>query len=138
MREIAGFHKLLSDEARLRILWLLFHRRELCVCEITAALGITQSKASRHLAALRAGGLVQDRRAGTWTYYALRRPAEPGRRAALAALKAQLAAGPEAAALKARLETCRSGGGLAACEPLPARAARRATTTRPAAGKGQA
>ena len=138
MREIAEFHKLLSDEARLRILWLLFHRRELCVCEITAALGITQSKASRHLAALRAGGLVRDRRAGTWAYYALHRPAEPGQRAALAALKAQLAAHPEAAALKASLESSCAGGVPAACEPLPARAARRPTTTRPAAGKAKA
>jgi len=138
MQEIARFHKLLSDEARLRILWLLFNRRELCVCDITAALGITQSKASRHLAALRVAGLVQDRREGTWMHYSLRRPAEPGPRAALAALKGQLASDPEAGALLARLEGCRSGAaGAQACAPAPAptATARRTAARRPATRK---
>ncbi|MBK8167628.1 MAG: metalloregulator ArsR/SmtB family transcription factor [bacterium] len=127
MQEIARFHKLLSDEARLRILWLLFNRRELCVCDITAVLGITQSKASRHLAALRVAGLVRDRRAGTWMYYGLEKPVEPGPRAALAALKNQLARDPEAGALLARLEGCRGGAaGTLAC--APGTAARRPAT----------
>ncbi len=47
------FVKVLADEARLIMLWLLFNHRELCVCDIMAALEITQSKASRHLAALK-------------------------------------------------------------------------------------
>ncbi|MBM4131933.1 metalloregulator ArsR/SmtB family transcription factor [bacterium] len=121
MRDIARFHKLLSDEARLRILWLLLNSRELCVCEITAALGITQSKASRHLAALRAAGLVRDRREGTWMHYSLRKPVEPGPRAALNALKGQLARDPEAGALLARLAGCRPGDRGAACGPPAAR-----------------
>ena len=49
MKEAAAFFKALADEARLQILWLLFNRRELCVCELLAALGTTQSKTSRHL-----------------------------------------------------------------------------------------
>ena len=59
MRETARFFKVLADEARLKMLWLLFHNRELCVCDIMAVLEITQSKASRHLAALRNAGLTQ-------------------------------------------------------------------------------
>jgi ArsR family transcriptional regulator, arsenate/arsenite/antimonite-responsive transcriptional repressor len=71
MRDVARFFKVLSDEARLKILWLLFNHRELCVCDIMGALGITQSKASRHLITMRHAGLVTDRREGTWSYYSL-------------------------------------------------------------------
>ncbi len=72
MKEAARFFKVLSDEARLKMLWLLFNHRELCVCDIMAALEITQSKASRHLAALRNAGLATDRRDGLWAHYSLR------------------------------------------------------------------
>jgi ArsR family transcriptional regulator len=48
MRDAAQFFKVLADEARLKIIWLLFHHDELWVCDVVAALGITQSKASRH------------------------------------------------------------------------------------------
>ena len=65
--------KALGDETRLRILNLLY-RRELCVCQIVEALGIGQSKASRHLASLRHAGLVNDRREGLWMYYSLTQP----------------------------------------------------------------
>jgi ArsR family transcriptional regulator, arsenate/arsenite/antimonite-responsive transcriptional repressor len=75
LKETARFFKVLADEARLKMLWLLFNHRELCVCDIMAALEITQSKASRHLAALRNAGLATDRREGLWSYYSLR-PAE--------------------------------------------------------------
>lgn len=42
---------------------------ELCVCELVHALGVIQPKVSRHLAALRDGGVVKDRRSGQWVYY---------------------------------------------------------------------
>jgi ArsR family transcriptional regulator, arsenate/arsenite/antimonite-responsive transcriptional repressor len=72
LKETARFFKVLADEARLKMLWLLFNRRELCVCDIMAVMEITQSKASRHLAALRNAGLATDRREGLWSYYSLR------------------------------------------------------------------
>lgn len=71
MKEAARFFKVLADESRLKMLWLLFNRRELCVCDIMAVLEITQSKASRHLATLRNLGIVTDRREGQWSYYSL-------------------------------------------------------------------
>jgi ArsR family transcriptional regulator, arsenate/arsenite/antimonite-responsive transcriptional repressor len=71
LKETARFFKVLADEARLKILWLLFNNRELCVCDIMAVLEITQSKASRHLAALRNAGLAKDRKEGLWSYYSL-------------------------------------------------------------------
>lgn len=71
MKETARFFKVLADEARLQMLWLLYNHKELCVCDIMEVLDITQSKASRHLAALRNAGLVTDRREGLWSYYSL-------------------------------------------------------------------
>ena len=72
MKEPAQFFKILADESRLKMLWLLFNRRELCVCDVMAVLEITQSKASRHLAALRNAGIATDRKEGLWSYYSLR------------------------------------------------------------------
>ncbi len=59
----------MSNEIRLRCLMLLQCEGELCVCEFTHALGLSQPMVSRHLALLRSDGLVQDRRAGQWIYY---------------------------------------------------------------------
>jgi ArsR family transcriptional regulator len=91
MRDVAQFFRVLGDEARLQILWLLCNRRELCVCDIMEALGITQSKASRHLATLRHAGLVVDRRDGTWSYYSLRAPESELERGQIEFLRAKLA-----------------------------------------------
>ena len=61
----------LADPTRLRCIALLQQEGELCVCELTHALGEAQPKVSRHLAQLREVGLVLDRRAGLWIYYRL-------------------------------------------------------------------
>jgi len=61
----------LSNEIRLRCLMLMQHEGELCVCELIHALELSQPMISRHLALLRDGGLVKDRRAGQWVYYSI-------------------------------------------------------------------
>lgn len=63
--------KCLADETRLRVMLLIAREGELCVCELTCALAASQPKISRHLAALRQCGLLQDRRQGQWVYYSL-------------------------------------------------------------------
>lgn len=72
--------KALGDETRLRILKLLL-KKELCVCELEAALNLPQSKVSRHLTVLRSVGLVEDRREGTWIFYSLFKPRDDFERA---------------------------------------------------------
>ena len=67
----AQFFKCLADETRLRCLLLLQQRGELCVCELTQALQMSQPKISRHLGLLRTCRLLQDRRQGAWVYYRL-------------------------------------------------------------------
>lgn len=59
----------LAHDTRLRTLMLLSEQGELCVCELTHAIGVSQPHLSRHLAQLRQLGLVADRRAGVWIYY---------------------------------------------------------------------
>ena len=104
MKNAAQFFKVLSDQARLKIIWLLFHHEELCVCDVMAALGITQSKASRHLATLKHAGLVTDRKDGLWSHYALRPAQDDLARTHLALLRRSLAARPDAAPLLKTLQ----------------------------------
>jgi ArsR family transcriptional regulator len=68
---VVDFLKQLSDQTRLRSLILLHREGELCVCELTHALGLSQPKVSRHLAHLRDSGIVESRREGIWVYYSL-------------------------------------------------------------------
>jgi ArsR family transcriptional regulator len=60
----------LADPTRLRIVNLLLHQPS-CVCELAETLGLPQPLISRHLAYLRAAGLVLDRRSGTRVNYSV-------------------------------------------------------------------
>lgn len=60
--------KALSDPTRLRVLFLLKHAGELCVCDLTEALKIPQSSVSYHLRVLEKAGLIERRDEGTWSY----------------------------------------------------------------------
>jgi ArsR family transcriptional regulator len=70
------FFKMLADRTRLRALMLMQSEDELCVCELTHALKLSQPKISRHLAQLREAGLVRVRRERLWMYYKIN-PALP-------------------------------------------------------------
>lgn len=67
------FFRALGDETRLRILNLL-RAREMCVCEIMVALGLTQPTASHHLNLLEHAGLVKHRKEGKWVFYSITDP----------------------------------------------------------------
>ena len=134
MRDAARFFKVLADEVRLKIIWLLFHHEELCVCDVMAALGITQSKASRHLATLKHAGLVTDRKEGLWSYYALCPVDDKLAGEHLDLLKASLAKRPDAAPLLAKLQVwlkANNRGSMCACVPAKKIAKAPERTTRP-------
>jgi len=63
--------RLLADPSRLRIL-LLLDKEELSVAELQDVLGMGQSRISTHLAQMKQGGLLEDRREGKSIYYRLR------------------------------------------------------------------
>jgi ArsR family transcriptional regulator, arsenate/arsenite/antimonite-responsive transcriptional repressor len=106
MRAEARFFKSLSDETRLKILWILSGTEELCVCDVTNVLGITQSKASRHLRYFYHLGWVKDRRDGLWMNYRLAVTPNSPREKLLKLLEEMLAAQPEAKALRGQLARC--------------------------------
>ena len=103
MNDVAKFFRILADEARLKMLWLLFNHKELCVCDFLVALDISQSKASRHLRTLLHGGLVTDRKAGLWSYYSLCPLDAEIMRPHMKALRASLAKSPDADVVLKRL-----------------------------------
>ena len=85
VRPLSKLMRALGDETRLRIVALLAHG-ELCVCHLESALGISQPNASQHLSVLRAAGVVEHRRVGTWVYYKLAPQADADCKAVLRAL----------------------------------------------------
>jgi ArsR family transcriptional regulator, arsenate/arsenite/antimonite-responsive transcriptional repressor len=68
--------KAAGEPTRLRILNLL-RNGTTCVCDIQSLLGVPQPTVSRHLAALRHAGLVEDSRQGTRVMYSLAHTNEP-------------------------------------------------------------
>lgn len=68
MKEIIKAFKALSDPTRLRIFLLLLDR-DLCVCELTYVLEMSQSRVSHQLRLLRDSNLVEDKREGRWIIY---------------------------------------------------------------------
>jgi len=75
VNELVLTAKAFADPTRVRILAAL-RGGELCVCELSDALGVTQSTLSTHLQVIRDAGMVQTRRDGKWIYYAVNTGAE--------------------------------------------------------------
>lgn len=67
---LAELFKVLGDPTRIRIAYAL-SREELCVCDISNLLGVSQSAVSHSLRALRQMKLVRFRKDGKIAYYAL-------------------------------------------------------------------
>jgi ArsR family transcriptional regulator len=74
MQKEASLFKVLSDTTRLRLASLLLVNGETCVCVLAQALQAPDFKISRHLGVMRAAGLVEARREGTWMHYKLVEP----------------------------------------------------------------
>jgi len=68
--DLADVFGLLADAGRLRVLVALLEG-EMCVCDLAAAAGASESAASHHLRLLRAHRVVQVRRSGRMAYYRL-------------------------------------------------------------------
>jgi DNA-binding transcriptional ArsR family regulator len=68
--EVADVFGLLADPGRLRVLVALLGG-EMCVCDLAAVAGASESAVSHHLRLLRAHRVVQARRSGRMAYYRL-------------------------------------------------------------------
>ncbi|HET6488190.1 MAG TPA: metalloregulator ArsR/SmtB family transcription factor [Syntrophales bacterium] len=70
MKNFIRVMKALSDPSRVKVIKMLQHK-QMCVCEIRAALGLAQPTVSKHLKALEDAGLVQSKKDGLWVNYSL-------------------------------------------------------------------
>ncbi|MBU6399888.1 MAG: helix-turn-helix domain-containing protein [Verrucomicrobia bacterium] len=110
MRAFLNLSRALADQARVRAL-LALERRALCVCQITALLGLAPSTVSKHLSILHQAGLVETRKTGRWIYYSRPRAAAPMARQALAWARRSLTDHPRVAEDARRLQQ------ILRCEP---------------------
>jgi ArsR family transcriptional regulator, lead/cadmium/zinc/bismuth-responsive transcriptional repressor len=69
-RRVADVFRVLGDPSRCRLVYALLAAGEICVCDLAAAIGMSESSVSHHLRILRAHGLVRPRRQGKMVYYA--------------------------------------------------------------------
>lgn len=70
MENLINIAKAISEEKRLRIIMAL-KDNELCSCEISEMLGLTESTVSTHMSILKRNKLVESRKKGKWVYYKL-------------------------------------------------------------------
>lgn len=68
--DLTELFRIFGDSTRVRILYALFEA-ELCVCDIAALLGMSQSAISHQLRALKNVRLVKARREGKTVFYSL-------------------------------------------------------------------
>ena len=69
--DLADLFKVFGDSTRIKILCALFEH-EMCVCDIAAVTGMTQSAISHQLRVLKQANLVGFRRDGKTLYYSLK------------------------------------------------------------------
>jgi len=67
--QMAAVFKVLSDPSRCRLVAAIIEAGELCVCDLAATVGMSESNVSHHLRVLRAHGLVRARRQGKMVFY---------------------------------------------------------------------
>lgn len=68
--DLAEFFKVFADSTRMKIIYALMNE-ELCVCDIAAIVGTTQSAISHQLRILKQSKLVKYRKEGKIVYYSL-------------------------------------------------------------------
>src|SRR6202163_704576 len=79
--ETSDLMKSLADPTRLTMVASLWKAdAQICVCDFTAGLGLTQPTISHHMAKLKAAGLVESEKLGIWIYYRLHRKLAPSTR----------------------------------------------------------
>ena len=71
MKSFIKIMKALSDPNRVKILKILQHKSDMCVCELKSLLHIAQPTVSKHLKILEEAGLVEYRKEGLWVNYSL-------------------------------------------------------------------
>ncbi|NOU73450.1 metalloregulator ArsR/SmtB family transcription factor [Paenibacillus sp. LMG 31458] len=69
---IVRMFKVLSDQTRMKLLYVLCLEEEMCVSDISKLVGCSISSASHHLRSLRRLGFVSDRNVGKSVMYSIK------------------------------------------------------------------
>lgn len=69
--EVAKVFKALSDETRIKIVYVLSLEDELCVCDVATIINASNATASHHLRLLRDLGIAKHRKEGKLVYYSI-------------------------------------------------------------------
>jgi len=69
--DLSELFKIFGDSTRIKILWALYES-EMCVCDISFLLNMTQSAISHQLRILKQTDLVKTRRSGRVVFYSLK------------------------------------------------------------------
>ncbi|MCJ7665840.1 MAG: metalloregulator ArsR/SmtB family transcription factor [Actinobacteria bacterium] len=77
LKNIEKTIKALADKNRIRIIYILKARRDLCVCEITDIIGLSQPTISSHLKLLENAGLLESYKNGLWVNYNISSQLDP-------------------------------------------------------------
>lgn len=84
--------KAVADANRLRILACL-KKGEVCVCDFTDVLRISQPAVSQHLRKLKEAGIIAERKVGTWKHYRIHEQQTPLMQGILASIEAEWTCG---------------------------------------------
>ncbi len=107
MRTFIKVMKSLSDPNRVKLLKMLQHK-SMCVCEMQAALQVSQPTVSKHLKLLEDAGLVGSKKDGLWVnYHITEGSSSPYAASVLGNLRHWLEDDPQIAELVERLPTIR-------------------------------
>ncbi len=78
LEDLTKILKALSDNGRIRILFSLRERKDLCVCELRELIGLSQPTISSHLKILENAGLIIYRKDGRWVDYRINTDLDEG------------------------------------------------------------
>lgn len=70
-QDMAEIFKVISDPGRVRLISALLEEGELCVCDLAAVTGLSETARSHNLRLLRSNRLVRYRKQGRNVYYSL-------------------------------------------------------------------
>lgn len=71
IHQLAEIFDVLRDSNRIKLLAALLEGGEMCVCDLAAVVGMSESSTSHALRVLRLNGVVKVRRSGRMAYYSL-------------------------------------------------------------------
>ncbi|MFK7900802.1 MAG: ArsR/SmtB family transcription factor [Cyclobacteriaceae bacterium] len=63
--------KAFGEEARVRILFLIYKNDEMCIADLEQVLDFTQTKVSRHIKYLKSAGILNVEQIDQWRYYSI-------------------------------------------------------------------